>query len=451
MGTTNTDARSGFSNYGTCVDIFAPGSSITAAWIGSDSQTRTISGTSMASPHVCGGAALLLGSGMDAENVEDVIKNTATEGKVTNAGTGSPNKLLYVGETGPTNSPTPAPPTAAPTPCQDSTVIIDINTDNYPLETSWKLTNTCTNQEQASQAAGYYTTPGTLYSQEECVPTASYTFEISDTYGDGLCCSYGSGSYKVTYNGVEEKEGGQFGSSESITFGSCNSTPAPVNPTPAPVNPTPAPINPTPAPVNPTPAPINPTLAPVDPTSAPVDPTPAPIVNSQPPMSTPTSPIASPIASPVEDPDAWEEIFKEGFENESEHFQNNVWTKRVKNNPTKTNESSARMKKKQKISAKQKNIVDYSDLKVDFSYYGKGMEDGDSFVLEFKFNGGQWTEAEKWTKGANFNNGEWYPASVTFPTNGKRRVVFRFAGKGEQGNDIIYIDDITFSGKIDES
>ncbi|PTA68460.1 S8 family peptidase [Deinococcus arcticus] len=96
--TTNTDARSSFSNFGSCVDIFAPGSNITSTWIGSTSATNTISGTSMASPHVAGAAVLKLAAGNSTtSSVTSAIINTATTGKVTGAGTGSPNRLLYTG------------------------------------------------------------------------------------------------------------------------------------------------------------------------------------------------------------------------------------------------------------------------------------------------------------------------------------------------------------------
>ncbi|MDT7604941.1 MAG: aqualysin 1 [Acidobacteriota bacterium] len=95
--TTSTDARSSFSNIGTCVDIFAPGSSITSAWVTSDTATNTISGTSMATPHVAGVAALYLQNNTTASpaTVANAIITTATTGVLTAIGTGSPNRLLY--------------------------------------------------------------------------------------------------------------------------------------------------------------------------------------------------------------------------------------------------------------------------------------------------------------------------------------------------------------------
>ncbi|HEX7313923.1 MAG TPA: S8 family peptidase [Pyrinomonadaceae bacterium] len=95
--TTSTDARSSFSNWGTCVDIFAPGSSITSAWATSNTATATISGTSMASPHVAGVAALYLQGHTTASNatVRNAIVNGATTNVLTGIGTGSPNRLLY--------------------------------------------------------------------------------------------------------------------------------------------------------------------------------------------------------------------------------------------------------------------------------------------------------------------------------------------------------------------
>src|SRR5215203_144610 len=95
--TTTTDARSSFSNFGTCLDIFAPGSGILSSWWTSNTATATLSGTSMASPHVAGAAALYkqANPSASAATIRNALVNNATTNVVTNAGTGSPNRLLY--------------------------------------------------------------------------------------------------------------------------------------------------------------------------------------------------------------------------------------------------------------------------------------------------------------------------------------------------------------------
>ncbi|MGQ0839135.1 S8 family peptidase [Actinokineospora sp.] len=110
------DARASFSNFGTCTDIYAPGVSITSAWIGGNTATNTISGTSMATPHVAGGAALYLAANPTATPlaVRNALVAAGTPNKITNPGTGSPNVLLYTGS-GTTPPPPPPPGCAAVT------------------------------------------------------------------------------------------------------------------------------------------------------------------------------------------------------------------------------------------------------------------------------------------------------------------------------------------------
>lgn len=99
--TDRNDKRSYFSNYGTCVDIFAPGSDITAAWIGGKTAIRTISGTSMATPHVVGAMALAMSENdFSPAELKQYLLDQATPDHIENVRKGSPNLLLF------TNPPT---------------------------------------------------------------------------------------------------------------------------------------------------------------------------------------------------------------------------------------------------------------------------------------------------------------------------------------------------------
>jgi subtilisin family serine protease len=95
--TDRNDRRASWANTGKCLDIFAPGVSIISAWHSSDTATNTISGTSMATPHVAGVAARYLQDSPSASpsSVRAAIVNAATTGEIPNPGSGSPNRLLY--------------------------------------------------------------------------------------------------------------------------------------------------------------------------------------------------------------------------------------------------------------------------------------------------------------------------------------------------------------------
>jgi subtilisin family serine protease len=94
---TSSDARSSFSNYGSCVNIYAPGSSIQSAWHTSNSATNTISGTSMASPHVAGLAALIKQTNPGASHaaIANWMTDNATTNRISGNPSGTPNRLIF--------------------------------------------------------------------------------------------------------------------------------------------------------------------------------------------------------------------------------------------------------------------------------------------------------------------------------------------------------------------
>lgn len=133
--TTDTDARAVFSNIGPCVDIFAPGDDITSAWADSDTATAEASGTSMASPHVAGAAALYLEQHPDATPAEvaEALIGNSTEGVVGDPGSGSPNVLLSTLEGDDDGGGETPPPSA----CADRPVSVSGTLDGAGAQAFW--------------------------------------------------------------------------------------------------------------------------------------------------------------------------------------------------------------------------------------------------------------------------------------------------------------------------
>jgi aqualysin 1 len=209
--TTTSDARASYSNFGTCVDIFAPGSGITSAWKTSNTAVNTISGTSMATPHVTGTAALLAqaNAGASPATIASMLTGNATTNKVTSAGTGSPNRLLYTLGTG-----AATPPAAQEVAVQSISTSAAL-TGNPRRPKSWEAQATVTVYDTGSSAVVANATvsgtfaPGasascltgsngscTLSSGNLSLSVNSTTFSVTNVSGTSM--TYDSGANAIT-------------------------------------------------------------------------------------------------------------------------------------------------------------------------------------------------------------------------------------------------------------
>ncbi len=183
--TTSSDSRSSFSNYGSCVDIFAPGSGIYSSTMNTTSSYASWSGTSMASPHVAGVAALYLSAnpGASPAQVTAAIVNGATNGVIVNAGTGSPNKLLYSLIAGAPSNTVPADPTGLSATAVSSSQIDLQWTDASNDETGFAIEQSA-NGTNFSQVAtvGANTTS---YSRTGLTGGTHYWFRVRAYNGNG--------------------------------------------------------------------------------------------------------------------------------------------------------------------------------------------------------------------------------------------------------------------------
>jgi len=99
--------------------------------------------------------------------------------------------------------------------CTENVLSLEIRTDNYPTETTWNIKNSA---GAILYSGGPYNTPNTLNTISLCLPSACYTFNIIDGYGDGICCAYGSGYYNIKQGTATLITGGQFGATETKSF-----------------------------------------------------------------------------------------------------------------------------------------------------------------------------------------------------------------------------------------
>jgi len=254
VGSTDSlTRRSSFSNYGSCVQFWAPGSSILSAGISSDTSSATMSGTSMACPHVSGAAALVLERNPTflAPQVLEELLATAYTDEITGLNPSDTNKELYVGAGGaPTPVPTPAPPPG-----------------------TWEVTSGtgCTKTGNCIQSNNH---PASYGNNEECFINAyevDLTVEAFSTESGYDILSMGG----TQYSGTSGPAGGAFSgviswasdySEVSSGWKLCHgSSPGPV-PTPAPTTQSPTPAPTTPAPTTPAPSPPSPP-APTPPSS----------------------------------------------------------------------------------------------------------------------------------------------------------------------------------------
>merc|ERR1712045_177142 len=99
-----------------------------------------------------------------------------------------------------------ASPTMSPTPCQGSDFTVELRTDNYAYETSWTVEDSAGDVVMEND----FLEDAQLYQTTACLSPGVYTFQINDSYGDGICCGYGQGYYTLTLDGVEIASGGNF-------------------------------------------------------------------------------------------------------------------------------------------------------------------------------------------------------------------------------------------------
>lgn len=185
----STDKQASFSNFGSCVDVYAPGVGITSDYYTSTTATASMSGTSMAAPHTAGAAAVLLSRNpaLAPADVAAALVANATSGVIGGASAGTPNRLLYTGATAPAPAPAPAPTVTSVSPAAKATAVAAGTNITATFSTAvqgvtagtFMLRNAAGNSITATVTYNAATLTATFDPAASLAPDASYTATLT--------------------------------------------------------------------------------------------------------------------------------------------------------------------------------------------------------------------------------------------------------------------------------
>ena len=288
------------------------------------------------------------------------------------------------------------------TACNDNQVNLSITFDNYPEETAWAITNS-NGQTVASGGTYGSQADGSTYTEDLCLPDGCYTFTITDTYGDGICCSYGNGSYSVTGASGALASGSSFGSSEATNF-CLGGAPEPT---------------------------CTDGIQNGDETG----------VDCGGSSCAPCSIGGTDVLHQGYFETGWDGWSDGGSDcarysgsrsyegSYSIYIRDNSGTASAMTSPT-------------------LNLTPYNQVEIEFYFYSYSMENGEDFWVRF-YNGSTWTTVATYASGSSFNNNTFYSATVTLDAsqyNFASNSQFRFQCDASANSDLIYIDQVTITG-----